>query len=360
MKNTIYFVVPEIPESLQKILDADQEVPDPEVLAPDKPPLRGAQWSWIFQTFLYMQQAGLKVELVDRPVPGEICVVHFETTKNRIWAPDSFIVGVRADNSPMRMREIEIVQSPANLGGEDVFLMPHWPQPRLISRDRNRGDRIKRLSYFGGEGGLSPQFRSAELIEALRDLGVELNLCFDTTRWHDYRETDLILAVRNDLHPLLVNTKPASKLVNAWRGGCVALLGNEPAFRAAGQVGKDYFEISCPQDVLDLVKQLKQNPLLYRQVRQTGSERYQEFSYEALQKQWVELLTGSVAEVFQRWQNELGRTPTTCYARRTWQATQQWLAHKWFYSQVRSSQLLKQKFSGLYSHLRLNQSQDFL
>jgi hypothetical protein len=345
MKNTVYFVVPEIPDLLQRLLDEDQDLPDPEVLAPNKPPLRGGQWSWVFQTFLYMKQAGLNVALVDQPIPGEICVVHFATTKNKIWAPDSFVVGVRADNSPIRMREIEIVQSPANLGGEDVFLIPHWPQPGLIPRDSARGDRIDRLSYFGGEGGLSRQFREPGLIDALRDLEVELNLCFDTTRWHDYRETDLILAVRNDLHPLLVNTKPASKLVNAWRGGCVALLGNEPAFRAAGQVGKDYFEVSHPQDVLNLVKQLKQNPALYRQVRQSGSERYQKFSHEAVQKQWIELLTGSVAEAFYHWQNGLGKHPTTCYARRTWQATRQWLDHKWFYSQVRSMQLFKQKFS---------------
>jgi hypothetical protein len=251
MKNPIYFVVPAIPESLQELLNNDQALSDPEALAPDKPPLRGAQWSWIFQTFLYMKQAGLPVELVDRPVPGEICVVHFATTKNTIWAPTSFVVGIRADNSPLRMREIEIVQSPANLGGQNVFLIPHWPQPKLIPRDSARGDRIERISYFGGEGGLSPKFRSAEFVNALSDLGVELNLCFDTTRWHDYRETDLVLAVRNDLHPLLVNTKPVSKLVNAWKSGAVALLGNEPAFRAAGQAGKDYFEVNHPQEVLD-------------------------------------------------------------------------------------------------------------
>ena len=346
MNNTIYFVVPAIPESLQKLLDEAQELPDPEILAPDTPPLRGAQWSWIFQTFLYMQQAGLNVKLVDQPIPREICVVHFATTKNKIWAPNSFVVGIRADNSPMRMREIEIVQSPANVDGEDVFLIPHWPQPRLIPRDSARGDRIDRISYFGGEGGLAPQFQEAAFSNALRDLGVELNLCFDTTRWHDYRDTDLVLAVRNDLHPLLVNTKPASKLVNAWRGKCVALLGNEPAFRAAGRIGEDYFEVSQPQDVLDLVAQLKQDPTLYRQVRQAGTERYSEFSHEAIQKQWVELFTGSIAEAFhcwqkEYWQKESRRTPTAFQMRRTWQATYQWLDHKWFYSQVRFSQLLK-------------------
>ncbi|MBD3882076.1 glycosyltransferase family 1 protein [Phormidium tenue FACHB-886] len=345
MKNTIYFVVPAIPESLQKLLDEDKPLPPPESLAPDKPPLRGAQWSWIFQTFLYMKQAGLKVALVDRPVPGEICVAHFATTKNKIWAPTSFVVGVRADNSPLRMREIEIVQSPANLGGEDVFLIHHWPQPKLISRDSARGDRIERISYFGGQGGLSPQFQEATFSNALKDLGVELHLCFDTTRWHDYQNTDLVLAVRNDLHPLLVNTKPASKLVNAWKSGCVALLGNEPAFRAVGRVGKDYFEVDRPQDVLNLVKQLKQDPMLYRQVRQSGLERYPEYSFEALQQQWLDLFTGPVAEAFEQWQKGLGKNPTACHVRRSWQSAYQWLDHKWFYSQVRSSQLVSRRLS---------------
>jgi hypothetical protein len=343
MKNTIYFVVPAIPEPLQTLLAENKPLPPPEVLAPDKPPLRGAQWSWIFQTFLYMKQAGLDVALVEKPVPGAICVAHFVTTKNKIWAPDSFVVGVRADQSPLRMREIEVVQSPANLGGKDVFLIQHWPQPRLIPRDSTRGDRIERISYFGGKGGFSSEFCQPSFVKALEDLGVDLDICYDTTKWNDYSQTDLILAIRN-MHPLLLETKPATKLINTWKAGCVALLGNEPAFRAVGKLGEDYFEANHPQDVLNVVTRLKENPTLYRRVRENGIERYSKFTFEAIQKQWIDLLTGPVSEAFALWQNGIG---SNLYARRTrrhWQATRQWLEHKLFYTQVRSSDIIMRRW----------------
>jgi hypothetical protein len=357
MTNTIYFVVPVIPEQLRMLLAENKPLPSPEILAPDKPPLRGSQWSWIFQTFLYMKEVGLDVALVEQPVEGAICVAHFDTTKNKIWAPDSFVVAVRGDQSPLHVREIEIVQSPANLGSKDAFLIQHWPQPRIIPRDAARGDRVERISYFGGNGGFSPEFRTPSFVNALKDMGVELNICCDTTKWNDYSETDLVLAVRNDLHPLLLETKPASKLVNAWKAECVALLGNEPAFRAIARSGEDYFEVNYPQDVLNVVALLKENPQLYQCVRQAGIERYPEFSFSAVQQQWIDLLTGPVAEAYARWQKSIGKNKSTRRIRRCWQASHQWLDHKLFWSQVRSQQIIRRRFySSLKSFVRNEKS----
>lgn len=342
MPHTLYFVVPEIPPNIETLLASSDPLPPPETLAPDRPPLRGAQWSWIFQTFLYMQQAGLAVELVEQPVDNAICVVHYLTTKNTVWAPDSFVVGVRADNGPMRMREIEIVQSPANLKRKNVYWVNHWPQPQLIPRDASRGDRIERISYFGGAGGISPAFCTSTFKEELGKLGVTLNFCFDTTKWNDYRNTDLILAVRNDQHQRLIDTKPASKLVNTWKAGCVALLGDEPAFAAVGRDRQDYFQVATPEDVLTIVRELKQNPNLYEQVRQAGMQRYPEFSYEAIQQQWVDLFTGPIYTAFERWQQTNKLSRALRYPRRYWQSIRQWQDHKLFSIPVRATQMVRQ------------------
>jgi hypothetical protein len=341
MNHTIYFVVPAIPETLRRFLKSDQSLPSPEALAPDAPPWRGAQWSWIIQTFLYMKQAGLAVELVDKPVANAICVVHFATTKNKVWAPNSFVVGVRADNAPMRMREIEIVQSPANLGKPDVYLMHHWPQPRLIPRDASRGNRIERISYFGGAGGISPKFSDSSFKASLDAMHISLNLCFDTTQWHNYCDTDLVLAVRNHHHPLLINTKPASKLVNTWKAGCVGLLGKEPAFRAIGRVNEDYFEVNTPEDVLEVMRLLKQNPHHYEHVRQAGMQRYLEFSFEAIQKHWIDLFNGPITAAFTQWQKEKEIHKLLRYPRRYWQAIRQWSDHRLFNIPVRSREMIE-------------------
>jgi hypothetical protein len=349
MSSVIYFVVDSIPEPLRTLLARNQPLPSADRLKPDLKTIRDIHWFWLVQTFLTMKKAGLNVDLVEQPVKNAICIVHFDMTKNKVWAPDSFVVGIRADRSPLRMCEIEIVQSPANLNSGNVFLMQYWPQSGLIPRDTRRGNRIERMSYFGGEGGLSPQFREPAFIRALADLGVELKLNYNPALWNDYRHTDLVLAVRNNLHPLLLETKPASKLVNTWQAQCVALLGNEPAFRMAGRPGKDYFEVNQPQDVLDRVAILKKNPDLYQRVRQAGIDRYPQFSFEAVQAQWIDLLTGPITDAFIQWQKDLGHRKVDRHIRRSVQSVHQWIDHKIFYACVRSKQWLERQ--PLYSTL---------
>lgn len=344
MTNTIYFVTNFIKELVRMRLVEKQVLPlEQDLLASVLVKSEQFKEDWTIQTFLYMKQAGLDVALVEQPVKGAICVAHFDTTKNKIWGLDSFVVGIRADRSPMLMREIEIVQSPANLGGKDVFLIQFWPQSRLIARDATRGNRIEKISYFGGRGGFSPQFQEPSYLKALKDLGVELNICYNPAKWNDYRETDLVLAVR-DLHPLLLQTKPASKLVNAWQAQCVALLGNEPAFRAIGRLDEDYFEVNHPQDVLDIVTRLKENPALYQCARQAGIKRYPEFCFEAVQQQWIDLLTGPVTEVYADWKKDIGSNGYSRRTQRLRQSIHQWLDHKFFYAQVRSSDIIKHRW----------------
>ena len=349
MTGTIFFVFPDIPEPIRALLETDQPLPAPEILATqvksDYTTAKAGQWCWIIQTFLYMKRSGLDVALVEKPVAGAICIAHFDTTKNQIWAPDSFVVGIRADRPPLQMCEVEIVQNPENLGGKKRFLIKHWPQPGLMPRDASRGDRIERISFFGNSVNFSPKFRDPDFLNALKDMGVELNICCDPAKWIDFRETDLVLAMRNNIHALVRKTKPPIKLINAWQGQCVALLGNEPAYRAIGQPGEHYFEISQPQDVLDLVTQLKQDPVLYQRVRQAGIERYQEFSIAAVQQQWIDLLKGPIHEAFEDWQQGLSGNRSACYARRSWQATHQWLGQKWFWSQVRSGEFLQRRLT---------------
>ena len=122
----------------------------------------------------------------------------------------------------------------------------HFPQPALIARDPARGDRIENIAYKGLSGNLHPEFHGKAWREFLAARGLrwvtdaveESQSRDDKSKlaWNDYREVDLVLAVRlpsrnvlgrSDLHP----RKPATKLYNAWRAGVPALLGPELAYR---------------------------------------------------------------------------------------------------------------------------------
>jgi hypothetical protein len=121
----IYFVVHRIPEPLRTILMENCPLPSLEDLQPDTLTLNSGYWYWICRTFIHLKHVGLDVSLVENPVPGAICISHFDTMKRRIWAPDSFVVGVRADRAPLQMRDLEVVQTPVQLGRKDMFFIPH-------------------------------------------------------------------------------------------------------------------------------------------------------------------------------------------------------------------------------------------
>lgn len=93
--------------------------------------------------------------------------------------------------------------------------MPHWPQPGLIPRDPARGDRLETIAYFGNDQ-YEPQFvKTGAFQDALRQRGVRFVNRFQG-EWHDYQHVDAVLAIR-DCPPVVLATKPASKLINAWK-----------------------------------------------------------------------------------------------------------------------------------------------
>ena len=342
MSPKFYFVTADIPADILKLLKGKDRMSFFQEAAYSKNAhLWGRQeWFWIVQTFLQTKRAGLDVELVDQPVANSICITHFVATKNKVWPSNCFIVGIRSDTSPLHTKDFEIVQSPALLSKKRSRFICLWPQSDVSPRKTARENKIETISYFGGSGGLSPVFQNKQFRSSLQALGISLNLQFDTKQWGNYSQTDLILAVRNHHHPLLINTKPASKLINAWQAGCVALLGNEPAYRAVGTPGKDYFEVETPQDVLNIIYKLKDNPKLYQQVRKAGMSKYLEYDFDAIAQQWIALLTGPITDAFIEWQNANQSSKLLRHPQRYYQSARQWLNHKLFYIPVRSQILI--------------------
>jgi len=166
--------------------------------------------------------------------------------------------------------------------------MPHWPQPGLIPRDPARGDRLETIAYFGSDQ-YEPQFvKTGAFQDALRQRGVRFVNRFQG-EWHDYQHVDAVLAIR-DCPSVVLATKPASKLINAWKAGVPALLGPEPAYRELRTSPLDFLEAASAEAVLDSIDRLQQESGLYRRMTEHGAKRAQAFDVNMLTQKWISLL----------------------------------------------------------------------
>lgn len=124
--------------------------------------------------------------------------------------------------------------------------------------------------------------------DALRQRGVRFVNRFQG-EWHDYQHVDAVLAIR-DCPPVVLATKPASKLINAWKAGVPALLGPEPAYRELRTSPLDFLEAASAEAVLDSIDRLQQESGLYRRMTEHGAKRAQAFDVNMLTQKWISLL----------------------------------------------------------------------
>lgn len=277
-----------------------------DICAPEVPPhpdaysqrLHDGNDNWVLQTYLELKHRHLNVHIVRRPVPGAICVAHYDD----IWLKDkpigSFLVGVRADRPAIAVGEMTVVQNQhAMRPGRDFFL-PHWSQPGLMPRDPSRGTAIRSVGYMGMRFNLHPEFRDGEFERDLAQRGV--TLIVREYPFTDYRDLDLILAVRPGTR-YDIDLKPASKLQNAWLAGCPALLGLESGYRQYRRSELDYIEVASPAQALDAIDRLKQDPDRYTRMVENGRVRGADYTHEAIAQRWIEFLAERVIPAYERW-----------------------------------------------------------
>jgi glycosyltransferase involved in cell wall biosynthesis len=208
-------------------------------------------------------------------------------------------VAVRGDlRGSLAGADFEIVQNGASADGRRRFHVPHWPQPGLVPRDSERGDRLERIAFKGYAANLHPDFRSAEWTGFLAGLGIEwvtdaVDFAGAATdraalAWPDFRTIDAVVAVRPPR--IDVAGKPAAKLANAWLAGVPALLGPEPAYRELRRDPLDYFEVRSLAEARAAVERLRAEPGLYRAMVDNGRRRAAEVSVAAVTAAWRKLL----------------------------------------------------------------------
>lgn len=297
----VNFVV-RYPERWSELFEsAESSIPEPSSLCTR---IQTNEDCWIVLTYLYLKRRNLNVSISDCFIPGEICIVSSLDLGIQDLTFNSFVVGCRSDGFKPALCDFAIVQNQANLESITDILIPHWPQPGLIPRLKERGSTIENIVFKGSEANLYETFRSAEFQRELGKLGVKLVINGRPENgplaWHDYSTDDLVLAVR-DLTEKDALVKPASKLINAWTAGVPALLGPEPAFRDLRQSEQDYIDVRTPKAVLEAIQQLKAQPEMYQEMVINGLRRAQEFTVENITEQWCQALAGPIAETYKRW-----------------------------------------------------------
>lgn len=291
------------------LLPGEGDLDELRALDPDRDVERfkRGECAWVLQTYLRLAAAGQPVELVDRPPADGVVVFH---AKHRRWLrrhggrmPAVVLVGVRGDLRSPAIADFEVLQNGFHADGRRLFHVPHWPQPGLIPRDPARGDEIRRIAYHGFARNLEAGFRERRWLDFLAERGIEWHYGAAefagpttdriTLAWHDFREVDLVLAVRPpspDLHP----AKPATKLINSWLAGVPALLGAEVAYRELRRSPLDYVEVADVDQAIGAVERLAGDPALYRAMRGRSAKRTEEHTPERWIAIWSELLFETV------------------------------------------------------------------
>ena len=269
---------------------------------------RSGEFSWVAQTYLRLRAAGHPVEL-SANLPDRGLVLFHAKHKHALaraarGQPEIYFVAIRADNSSPLLADFEVLQSGRFVDDRTRFFLPFWPQPGLQPRDASRGSTLSRVAYMGMVENLHHEFRGEAWRSAVAGLGIEWieqevryrrDGDLGQVDWEDYRTLDAIIAVRPRARHLRYS-KPASKLINAWRAGVPALLGPEFAYRELRRCEEEYLEVASAKEALAALGRLRDDPGLYARMVAAGRQRAPEFSYEALTQRWAELVFATIPQ----------------------------------------------------------------
>jgi len=258
------------------------------------------RYNWTLQAYLNLKDTGFPCQLTKRLPSAGIMLAH------RAFLPFHFrpnsnlmIVGIKADYETHPYAQVHLVQNPQETL-KDSYYMSYWPQPGLIPRDPERGDRFENIAYFGIEKNLAPELRDPSWSEQLKNLGLNWQVV-SRDRWNDYSNVDAIFAVRSFKQESDYKWKPASKLVNAWLARVPAILGCESAYQAERQSELDYIEVNSVDEALNAIKRLRDNQELRQRMVENGRVRAESMTVEQITQRWRKFLTDVAVPEYDRW-----------------------------------------------------------
>lgn len=255
---------------------------------------------WCLQTYLFLsQRKKLEVICSNRLLKDAINIVHSDQLLEAKGTSSHFIVCVQADYPPRQWAQYHLVQNKAQLRSNTSFI-PFWLQPGLMKRDSNRTG-VQRIAYSGQISNGNLAGSAATWKQLFDPHGIEF-VTIPNGSWHDLRSIDVLVGIRSfDARPH--NTKPATKLFNAWHAQIPFIGGYDSAFQQVGKPGEDYLLAKTQEEVVAAVLQLRNNPQLYATLVQNGREKAKQYSIETISETWEEVLSGPVQQRYEQWKS---------------------------------------------------------
>lgn len=274
-------------------------------------------YNWTLQTYVYLRQAGL-ASVLTALLPDEgIIVTHGDFLPAHLRpSARQFVVEIKPDR-PLQCIHANFVivqnrRDPIRRGLHRVLVpsayVNYWPQPGLLPRDAGRQERFENARFVGNPEQFLPD---AERLSAeLARLGMTWQIV-PRDRWHDYRDTDVVVAVRPRAFTnaraeyeayFAPNRKPASKLYNAWLAGVPAVLSPDVAFRDLRRSSLDYLEAESVSEIVDRLRELQADAALRQAVAENGRQRAREFSAEHTVLAWTGIIEQQILPRYAAWQ----------------------------------------------------------
>jgi hypothetical protein len=278
-------------------------------------------YAWTIQTYQYLKANGLSCELIGE-LPAEGIVLAHRKSLPEDLKPNSqlLIVCLKAESAAHPYAQIHIVgnhrdmNTTAMIWGDrylypgQKYYIPHWPQPGLIPRDVNRGDRFENIAFFGESINLAAQLKTTAWERELHNMGLQWHLV-DRDRshtWNDYSYVDAIVAVRKLDQQVNYTWKPALKLYNAWHAGVPAILGRESAYQQERRSDWDYLEVSSLEDTLNALRKLREDRDFRSKIVENGLLRAQEINSTQITQIWQNIIAEKLIPAYQTWCNSPG------------------------------------------------------
>ncbi|HEY9676169.1 MAG TPA: hypothetical protein V6D11_32300 [Waterburya sp.] len=280
--------------------------------------LTGGVYASTLQTYLRLKADSFPCELTGSMPTEGIVLAHRDFLPDDLQPePRLLIICLKVDREPHPYAQIHVVLNPQDMLRQTMFLpngsvfpreryyIPHWPQPGLIVRDRERGDRFENIAFIGNEVNLAPELLAPSWQEKVNALGLRWHrVGFERRdRWNDFSYVDTILAVRRFNRKGGYQSKPALKLFNAWHAGVPAILGCDSAFRAERKSELDYLEVASIKDVILALKRLRDDKELRHAMVENGRIRAEETQPAKLVAMWRSFLIDRAIPAYERWCN---------------------------------------------------------
>jgi hypothetical protein len=252
---------------------------------------------WCLQTYINLARREVVPVICSNALDEDaINIIHSDRLLELRGRSSTFLVCVRADYPSRRWAHYHLVQNRTQVTTHATFI-PHWVQPGLQKRDPRRMG-VHRVAFAG-----QPSGNLAADIETWKGLlephGIEF-VSLPADLWHDLRDIDILIAIRSfDSRPH--NSKPPSKLVNAWHARVPMVGGYDSAFRQVGCPGEDYLAVKNQQEALEAVLRLRSDPDLYATIVQKGIKKSALYTKTSISEAWEKALTEDVMLRYVAW-----------------------------------------------------------